>query len=170
MPAMSNLRDQLQKANLLSKKDAKRLAHEERIHRTEVGRDGLEQEQRARQEEIDRLQAAERNERRTQQAQTDAERRLAEERAACEQILAQDVTRPGHGRMRFFFQTAEGYLPWLEFGEIDFKRMLSSEFAVVRLGEPQTHDYGLLALASAKRVARIFPDRIAWWPPAVAQG
>ena len=23
--------------------------------------------------------------------------------------------------MRFFFQTAEGYLPWLEFGEIDFK-------------------------------------------------
>ena len=96
---MSNLRDQLEKANLLSNKDAKRLAHEERVHRTEVGREGLDQEQRARQQEIDRLRAQERNLTKAQQSQIEAERRIAEERAACEQIMAKDVTRPGHGRV-----------------------------------------------------------------------
>jgi uncharacterized protein YaiL (DUF2058 family) len=165
---MSNLRDQLKKANLLSGKDAKRLAHEERVHRTEVGRAGLDQEQRARQQEIDRLQSQERSQQRVLQQQTEAERKAAEERAACEQILAQDVTRPGHGRLRFHFETDDGWLPWLELSEVDVKRMLSSEFAIVRVGGPRAHDYGLLALASAKRVARLFPERIAWWPPAVA--
>jgi len=168
MLAMSNLRDQLQKANLLSKKDAKRLAHEDRVHRAEAGREGLEQEQRARQEELDRLRVSERGQRRAQQAQTDAERRVVEERAACEHILTQDVRRPCQGRLRFHFQTADGSLPWLELNEMDLKRMLSSEFAVVRLGSVHTHDYGLLALASAKRVGRHFPERIAWWPPAAA--
>lgn len=167
--AMSNLRDQLHKANLLSKKDAKRLAHEERLHRAEAGRQGLEQEERARKEELERLQAADREQRREQQAQTDAERRAAEERAACEQILGQDVTRPGHGRLRFYFEVDDGHLPWLEFGDVEFRRMLSGEFAVVRLSGEQAHDYGLLSVASAKRVARHFPERVAWWPPAAGQ-
>ena len=34
---MGDLRDQLKKANLLSKKDAKRIAHEERVHRKQKG-------------------------------------------------------------------------------------------------------------------------------------
>lgn len=168
--AMSNpFRDQLQKANLLSKKDAKRLAHEERVHRTEAGRAGVEEEQRARQDELDRLRTQDREQQRAQQAQTDAERRVVEERAACENILRQEVTRPGQGRLRFYFQVESGDLPWLEFSEIDHKRMLSGEFAVVRSGSAQTHDYGLLALAAAKRVARHFPERVAWWPPAAGQ-
>jgi len=164
---MSNLRDQLQKANLLSKKDAKRLAHEERVQRSEAGREGLEAAQRARQQELERKLAAERAQQRSQQAQVEAERRAAEERAACEQILAQDVIRPGQGRVRFVFQLPDGQLPWLELTELEYKRMLSSEFAIVRLGGPHTHDYGLLALPSARRVARYFPEKIAWWPPAV---
>lgn len=167
---MGNLRDQFKKANLLSNKDAKRLAHEERVHRTETGRQGVEEEQRARQSALERLQAQEREQRRAQQAQTDAQRRDSEERAACEQILSQDIKRPGHGRMRFFFQTKEGYLPWLEFGEVDFKRMLSAEFAIARLGNAHAHDYGLLAVAAAKRVAKQFPDKIVWWPPAAGPG
>ncbi|MEZ5962329.1 MAG: DUF2058 family protein [Planctomycetota bacterium] len=167
---MSNpLRDQLQKAKLLSKKDAKRLAHEERVHRTEVGREGLEAEQRTRLDEITRAQDQDREQQRTQQAQSETERKAAEERAACDNILRQDVVRPGHGRARFYFQVASGDLPWLEFSEVDHKRMLSGEFAVMRLGNPHSHDYGLLAVASAKRVARLFPERVAWWPPAAGQ-
>ncbi len=166
---MSNLRDQLKKANLLSSKDSKRLAHEERVHRTEVGREGVDQEQRARQQEIERVRALERSQTKAQQAQIEAERRNAEERAACEQILAQDVVRPGHGRLRFFFETEEGFLPWLELSEVDFKRVLSSEFAIVRVGGRRTHDYRLLAVPAAKRVARLFQDRVVWWPPAAGQ-
>ena len=42
---MGDLRDQLKKANLISKKDQKRLEHEQRVRRKKVGREGLEQEQ-----------------------------------------------------------------------------------------------------------------------------
>lgn len=164
-----NLRDQLQKANLLSKKDAKRLAHEQRVERAEVGREGLEQQQRQRQDELDRLAAQEREQRRQEQNKLDAERRAAEERAACEQILAQDVRRPGHGRQRFYFQTKEGWLPWLEVGELEMKQMLSSEFAIVRMGPKNSHDYGLLAVPAAKRIAKQFGEKIAWWPPGAGQ-
>jgi uncharacterized protein YaiL (DUF2058 family) len=164
-----NLRDQLQKANLLSKKDAKRLAHEQRVERTEIGRDGVERQQREHQEELERKLAEERTQRKVAQAQTEAERKVAEERAACEQILGQDVRRPGHGRQRFYFQTVDGALPWLEFGDIELKQMLSAEFAVVRVGAKNTHDYGLLPVATAKRVSRQFPDKIAWWPPGAGQ-
>ena len=45
---MGDLRDQLKKAKILSDKDAKRLAHEERVHRKEVGREGLELRKRIR--------------------------------------------------------------------------------------------------------------------------
>ena len=39
-----NLRDQLKKANLISDKKAKQLAHQQRVERKEKGREQLEQE------------------------------------------------------------------------------------------------------------------------------
>ena len=49
---MGDLRDQLKKAKLLSDKKARQLAHEERVHRKKVGREGLEKEQSERQAEL----------------------------------------------------------------------------------------------------------------------
>ena len=43
-----NLRDQLKKANLISDKKAKQLAHQQRVERKEKGREQLEQEARSR--------------------------------------------------------------------------------------------------------------------------
>lgn len=165
---MGNLRDQFQKANLLSKKDAKRLAHEERVTRTEIGREGVAAAQQAHLAEVESLQAAQRAQQKLTQAQIDAERRATEERAACEQILEQDLVRPSpQGRVRWYFAIDDGSLPWLELSEIDARRMQAGEFAIARVGASTAHDYGMLAVAAAKRVARLYPDKIAWWPSSV---
>lgn len=165
---MGNLRDQFQKANLLSKKDAKRLAHEERVARTEIGREGVAAAQQAHLAEVEALQAAQRAQQKLTQAQIDAERHMAEERAACEQILEQDLVRPSpHGRVRWYFTIDDGSLPWLELSEIDARRMQAGELAIARVGASAAHDYGMLAVAAAKRVAKLYPDKIAWWPSSV---
>ncbi len=166
---MGNLRDQFQKANLLSKKDAKRLAHEERVQRTEIGREGVEAAQKAHQAEVEALAAEQRAKQKETQAQLDAERRVADERAACEQILEKDVLRPSNGRARFYFAIEDGSLPWLELSDIDCRRVQAGEFAITRMGPRSSHDYGLLGLASAKRIARLHPDKIAWWPSAAGR-
>lgn len=68
---MGNLRDQLEKAKLLSEKDARRLAHEERVRHKEIGgADAADREKAEHQEELAR--------RRAEQAEADRRRDLQE--------------------------------------------------------------------------------------------
>ena len=74
-----SLRDQFKKANLLSDKEARRLAHEARLERAEKGREGLDAEAATRQRELELLQTRERDRTRREQEQLDAERKQREE-------------------------------------------------------------------------------------------
>ena len=80
-----SLRDQLKKANLLSDKDAKRLAHEARVERKEKGREVLEQEAASRQQELEGLAAQDRERVRLEQERAERERKQREEEAARKQ-------------------------------------------------------------------------------------
>lgn len=66
---MGNLRDQLKKAKLLSEKDARRLAHEERVRHKEIG--GAEAADQAKAEHQEALAR-----RREEQAEADRRRDL----------------------------------------------------------------------------------------------
>jgi uncharacterized protein YaiL (DUF2058 family) len=163
MPPMGDLRDQLKKAKLLSKKDAKRLAHEERVHRKAVGREGLEQENAAREQELTRLRAAEREAARARQAALDRERSESAERAACEDILANRVRPAGQrGQVIWHFELADGQLPCLRLSDSEQRQLEGAQLSVVRTGPPGTHAYGLLAAELAARVAKVLPDRVVW--------
>ena len=79
-----NLRDQLKKAKLLDEKRSRQLAHEERVHRKKVGRDGVEAESKQRGEELTKLQAQEREQIKQAQAELDAQRKLKLQAAKAE--------------------------------------------------------------------------------------
>ncbi len=167
---MGDLRDQLKKAKLLSKKDAKRLAHEERVHRSQVGREGLEREQAERRAAIEQQRSEQRQHTAEVQAELDAARRAAAERAACEDILAREVVQPhARGGRRWYFEVEDGSLPWLEIDEALHFQLQSGHYWVVRTGAPGSHVYGLLEAEQARRVFAAIPDVVVWAPGGVPQ-
>ena len=159
---MGNMRDQLRKANLISKKDAKRLTHEDRVERTKLGgaagvdqkrtedRAALAQERETRRE-ADRVAGVARS----------GEQAAAAERAACVDLLAREVKKPGRqGASRWYFQCPDGTLPALELSVVERMQLQDGSLGVVRIGPPGSHDYGLIATAHARRIAAVMPDRV----------
>lgn len=162
-----NLRDQLKNANLLSDKDARRLAHEARVERTEKGREVLEGEAAARLREVQELGARERERTRKEQEQAEQERKQREELLAV-QVLLQDAKKAGPGTVKFYFEAEDGTLPWLELSPREAQEVRAGQLCVVRGGPVGTHTYRLLSLEATKRVARVRPEVVALAPRGVA--
>lgn len=164
-----SLRDQLKKANLLSDKDSKRLAHEARVERKEKGREAIEQEAVTRQRELERLAAGERERTRAETEQRETERRQQAEAAAVAALLA-DAKKPGPGALKFYFEAADGSLPWLELSPREAQEVRAGQLCVVRTGPGGTHTYRLLPLEATRRVARARPEVVVHAPRGVLAG
>jgi len=164
-----SLRDQFKKANLLSDKEAKRLAHEARVERSEKGRESLEQDAAARQKELEQLQVRDRERVRREAERAESERKQREERAAVHALLA-DAKKPGGGMVKFYFEAIDGSLPWLELSPREAQELRAGAVCVVRTGPPATHTYRLLGLESTKRVAKFLPDAVVFAPRGVVPG
>ncbi|MCB9879754.1 MAG: DUF2058 family protein [Planctomycetes bacterium] len=161
-----NLRDQFKKANLLSDKQAKKLAHEARVERKEKGREQLEQEAQQRQDEVRGLQQAGREQTRREQAELERQRKDREEHAAVA-VLLRDAKKPGPGAVKFYFAATDGSLPWLELSPREAQEVRAGQLCVVRSGPPSTHTYRLLPIEAGRRVARVRPDAVAFAPRGV---
>lgn len=164
---MGNLRDQLEKAKILSDKEARRLAHKERVERKEKGRQKLEEEQQQRQEELKGLRDSERQRTRQEQAATEARRRREEEEAACRAILQNEARKPGPGTLRHYFVLPDGAMPCLELSPNESNQLRAGMLSIVRSGPPGTHQYKLLSTELARRVAKVFPEAVVQAPPGV---
>jgi pyruvate/2-oxoglutarate dehydrogenase complex dihydrolipoamide acyltransferase (E2) component len=164
---MGNLRDQLKKAKILSEAEARRLAHQERVERKEKSREEVEQEQRTRQQDLQALQTQERQRTAQQQAQFEADRKAREEQAAVRAILATETRKAGPGLAKWYFEAADGSLPWLELSPRDAQEVRAGMICVVRTGPPGTHDYRLLGTELTRRVARLMPEVVAFAPRGV---
>lgn len=164
-----SLRDQFKKANLISDKEARRLAHEARVERTEKGRENLDQEAAAHQRELEQIQARDRDRIRREQERAEAERRQREESQAVRMLLA-DAKKPGPGTVKFYFEANDGSLPWLDVSPREAQEVRAGAMCVVRSGPPGTHTYRLLALEATKRVARFLPEVIVFAPRGVVPG
>lgn len=162
-----SLRDQFKKANLISDKEARRLAHEARVERTEKGREGIDAESAQRQRELEQLQARERERTRREQEQLEAERKQREELQAVQMLLT-EAKKPGPGAVKFYFEAGDGTLPWLEVTPREAQEVRAGALCVVRGGAPGTHTYRLLPLEATKRVARVMPDVVVLAPRGVA--
>lgn len=161
-----NLRDQLKKANLLSDKQAKQLAHEQRVERKEKGRETLEQEAAVREQHVRALQTQQRETTRRDQAELDRQKKQREESVAVDALLA-GAKKPGPGAVKFYFAVADGSLPWLELSPREAQEVRAGQLCIVRAGAVSTHNYRLLPLEAARRVARVRPDSVAFAPRGV---
>lgn len=156
-----NMRDQLKKAKLLSDKQAKQLAHSQRVERKEKGREQLEQEAQTRKAEIEAIRAAERENTRRDQAEIERQRKQREEQVAIDVLIAA-AKKPGPGPVKFYFAARDGSLPWLDLSPREAQEVSAGQLCVVRSGPAGTHVYRLLAADSARRVANLRPDALAY--------
>jgi len=161
----AELRDQLKNANLLSKKDAKRLAHEERVDRKAKGREGVEAERTEREAELQRKREQDRERDRERQSSLEAQRQAAQERAACEAILETEVRAPSRGRIGWLFELADGRIPMLRIGDAELHQLQGGNLCVVRTRDGDAHIYGFLNTPHARRVQAQLPERIVWAAP-----
>lgn len=163
-----SLRDQFKKANLLSDKDHKRLAHEARVERKEKGHEQLEKEQQQKQQELQQKIEQERQRTQQEQKQLEAARAAREEAAAVESILAHEAQKPGHGGVRFYFETEDGSLPWVEVSPREAQELRAGQLCVVAPSDAAGHDYRLLSLELTRRVARVKRSAIVLAPRGIA--
>ena len=160
---MGDLRDALRKANVLSKKAARRLAHEERVHRSKVGRKGLEQEQAQREQELAAIPEEQRERGRTSQEELRVQQQAAAERAACRDLLLKETVRASAPNGQpFYVVLADGSMPRLSLGAVERANLVAGALCLVRTGPKGCHDYGLLATEHARRVREALPDRVVW--------
>jgi uncharacterized protein YaiL (DUF2058 family) len=162
-----SLRDQFKKANLLSDKDARRLAHEARIERTEKGSEQLQREEQEKQRELVRIQAQDRARVQQEQKELDQARAQREEESAVDAILSHQAWKPGPGALRYYFEVEDGSLPWLEVSPREAQELRAGQLCVVTPSSVAAHDYRLLGLELARRVARVRRSAIVLAPRGV---
>ena len=174
---MGSLEDALRKSGLVSKKQAKQARHQKRVHRSEVGRDGLKVER----EEKDRAY------REQQEKRKDADRHLETERAkkdaaqreplssggpgseghASAMSMADRIYRGVLGRTggpkQYFFTLSGGQIRQVEVNDETFRRLEDGGAGVVLApvgkGERQ-NPYAFLIVdrATAVQVGKEAPD------------
>jgi len=150
---MGDLRDQLNKAGYLSKKDLKRLKHEDRVRHKQEGPEAREKdlarsrehfkEQRARHQEESRSRGEEQKRR---------ERRREETNRLKARVESQALQERGRGR-KFFFETRRGWVPYLEVSPETGRRLEAGNLAIVDLPWAAVESFAILPREVAGEMA-----------------
>jgi uncharacterized protein YaiL (DUF2058 family) len=164
---MNTLKEQLLKAGLVSKKDAKRAGHERRVEAAQVGREEMERRAQAEREAAARQ--GEENRRRDQQeaaarlaAQQEREQSLhAAERAAARIEAAFRDGRVEHweGSRAYYFVAEGTRIEFLGVSDDTARRLAEGKLAIVRTGDSRA-PYTVLLAGPALRLREAAPDRV----------
>jgi uncharacterized protein YaiL (DUF2058 family) len=161
---MSDLRDQLRKAGLVSDKQVRRAKHEERVHASQVGHEGLEAERRA---EEARLRAEAEERRRADKARAEEQKRRQEETEAHDRLAA--LIRGGWireataGSRRFFFETRTGRITFLDLSDTAVRRLSMGRAAIVETCGIVRGEFCVVTDKAATGIRQAQPEIIRLW-------
>jgi uncharacterized protein YaiL (DUF2058 family) len=155
---MGDLRDALKKAGLIDDKAEKRLKHEERVQRKELGRDGLEAQHAKDEAERRARDEQKRGDTKVAQQRLDQERQRAERWKRLLANLESEAIRGGAGPRRFHFRDADGHLPYLMVDDEIGRRLEAGELAIARL--PESNAPAILPRALALELQHFRPELV----------
>ena len=128
---MGNLFDELKKAKLIDKKQAKRLAHEARQEGKKA--DDRDEELAQRSQAFDSKRGEQREENREGASQQRAKERKKERWAELkQQVAAKALGERAQGGQRWHFKTESGLLPFLVVSGLTSRRLEGGELGIVR--------------------------------------
>jgi uncharacterized protein YaiL (DUF2058 family) len=161
---MSDLRDQLRKAGLVSDKQVRRAKHEERVHATQVGHEGIEAEKRAAEERL-RAEAEERRQADKARAEEQKRRQAeAEERERLATLIRGGWIREATaGSRRFFFETRTGRITFLDLADSSARRLASGRAAIVESCGFVRGEFCVVTDKAAAGIRQAHPEIIRVW-------
>lgn len=167
---MSDLRDQLRKAGLVNDKQLRAAKHQDRLHRQEVGHQGLQSERteaeeafRRRQEEQKRLDREHEEARRQEQAER---QRIDALRTRVRGGWLREATS---GARRFYFVVDGGRITYLDLSDGAIRRLSGGSAAIVETRGAVRGEFCVVDGNAAQALAREHPEIIRFWNRAPAR-
>ena len=155
---MGDLRDAFKKAGLIDDKTDRRLKHEERVQRAELGREGLAQQKQQEEQERKRREEEKRAEARIAQQKLDASRQQNERWKKLLHELEEKAQRGTSGPRRFHYHEPDGHLPFVLVDDDSGRRLEAGELAIVRL--PPNDEPALVPRSLALDLQSFDPARL----------
>lgn len=167
---MGSLRDEMLKAGLVSKKDAKRAAHTQRVETKETGREEIERRAAAERAAIAKQVEAQRELDRVAAAQAKAEQDAKEQAisaqarftAQIESALREGRVEHWDGPRAYYFTVREREIEFLNVSDDASRRLSEGKAAIIRTPDPKA-PYTLLHAGAAEKLAEVAPERIVCW-------
>jgi len=161
---VSNLRDQLLKAGLVSAKQARQAVHQERVHRKEAGQEGLEAERREREEaQLRELEEKKARDRAAEEARRAALAEESRKTAVAARILNGWIKDATAGDRRFFFVTDGDRITYLDLNERAMRRLQNGNAAIVDTLGLVRGSYCVVDQGAAEALARDHREIIRYW-------
>lgn len=168
---MADLRDQLKKAGLVSDKQLRQAKHQERIHASQVGREGVLAERSAEAERL-RLEAEERK--RLDRERAEQRRRAQEEEAARNRVAALIqggwIREATAGARRYFFELPGGRITFLDLTDQAVRQVGSGHAAIVRTMGMVRGEFCVVTAGAAAELQKLESNVLCCWFPATERG
>ncbi len=161
---MSDLREQLLKAGLVSSRQVRQAKHDDRVHRKEVGLEGLQEERAAQQRAAEeRLEAKRRADREREEERR--RRELEQQRAEVlrSRIRGGWIREATAGAKRFFFVLEGGRITYLDLNDGAARRLLGGSAAIVDTTGAVRGEFCVIDGHAAQSLAREHPEIIRYW-------
>ncbi len=152
---MGDLRDAFKKAGLIDDKTDRRLKHEQRVEKKELGREGLEEQRRREEAERAQRDALKKADVKAAQARLDADKQRAERQKKLRTSLEEQAIRGTGGPRRFHWVDRDGYCPWIAMDDATGRRLEAGEIALVEL--PDRGETALVPRALALELHASYP-------------
>jgi uncharacterized protein YaiL (DUF2058 family) len=151
---MGDLRDAFKKAGLIDDKTDRRLKHEERVEKKELGREGKEEQRRREEQERQQRDEQKKADIKAAQQKHDQDRQRNERWKKLLGQVEAEALRGTSGPRRFHYREADGHLPYVQIDDETGRRLEAGELALIRM--PDSGAVAILArpLALELRLAR----------------
>ncbi len=166
---MGSMRDQILKAGLVDKKQARKARHEEQSRQKSLGEAAVEAEQQSRDEEHHLA----RERQRAEDKQREIERRQQHE-GELQSERVPSLIRSGQlkgstgGNRRFFFVTAEQTVSFIEVAPPVVRSLADGHHAIVDARGVLNDDFCVVTADTARSIATLAPDRVMVWVDSAA--
>lgn len=157
-----SIKDELLKAKLISKKDLKRLEHEERLERQKLGKDGLAEKKRQEEATVQEKQKAKKERDKEIARATNEVREEKERETRIENIVKQGMTVEGlNGNRKFYFVATTGSIPFLWVTEELAKKLEFGNAAIVET--KSSGSFVVVNKKSAEQILQISPELVRFY-------
>jgi Uncharacterized protein conserved in bacteria (DUF2058) len=161
---MADMRDAMKRAGIVSDKQVRRAKHQKRVHRKEVGQDGLEAERLKKEAEFQKEQELKREADKVRAIEQRQQQELTQQEASCLTLIREEnLLLREAGTKRFYFQLPTDYISFVEISPGLARRLAQGDAAIVDAESVLPDGFAVLSGKAAHHLSQMEKERIIFW-------